>query len=78
MSRSIGLGGGGSNGRLFIGKDCFKQIMIDHGFPKVFAETIRSNNGSFACFLDHAKVEDKVSSSFLCGYFFPLPTPYHI
>lgn len=45
MARSRGLGKGGSNGRLVIGKDWFNQIMSAYGFPNVFTETIRSNNG---------------------------------
>lgn len=68
MARSIGLGGGSRRRRLIIGKDSFKKIMSCYGFPKVFAETIRSNNGSFACFLDHEKTDEKVGSSFLCGF----------
>lgn len=74
MARSIGVGKatGSENTGLKIKKDFFKQIMSVYGFPKVFAETMRSNNGAFACFLDHEKVNDKVSSSFLCEFF-----PFH-
>ena len=72
MARSVGFGKGSTNRPLSVGKDSFKQIMSGCGFPKVFAETIRSHNGSFACFLDHDKVNDKVSPNFLCG-FRPLP-----
>lgn len=70
MARSIGLGKGSTNKPLSIGKDGFKQIMSGYGFPKVFADTVQSNNGSYACFVDHEKVDDQVSSTFLCGYFF--------
>lgn len=61
----VGFGKGSTNRPLSVGKDSFKQIMSGCGFPKVFAETIRSHNGSFACFLDHDKVNDKVSPNFL-------------
>lgn len=71
MAQSIGLGAGSRQGRLAIRKDFFKQIMNAYGFPKVFAETVRLNNGSFGCFLDYEKVNDKVTPSFLCGF------PFH-
>lgn len=54
---------------LSVGKDSLTQIMSGCGFPKVFAETIRSNNGAFACFLEHNKVNDIVSPAFLCELF---------
>lgn len=69
MAQSIGVVASRYRG-LAVRKDSFKRIMSAYGFPKVFAETIRFNNGSFGSFLDYEKVNDKVSPSFLCGFLF--------
>ncbi|MCJ1466914.1 hypothetical protein MMC07_005536 [Pseudocyphellaria aurata] len=73
VARSIALGKGSLNKPLSIEKEGFKQIISAYGFPKVFADTVQSNNGAFACFVDHEKVDDEwFPPPFLCGF---IPTP---
>lgn len=67
IAKSIGLGNG-KHRPLKIPRVSFEQVINDVGLPKVFAESILSNNGCFASFVERPKVGDEITPPYLCVF----------